>query len=415
MIQPRFWAGIDWADRAPNVAAVIGRDGNVVSHLRFASTPDGVQQLCTMFAGLRASHQHSRKHVPIAIETSGGALVHELHRRGQPVYQIPPGKVAKYRASLEQSPRKSDRMDAVLLAVMLRERWGQLRPLPQLSPAAGAITELAYAQRRAQLHREKLQARLRTLLRQAHPAALQAWESRDGGLRRAEARAVLTAAPTATSARKLTPYRIEKVLAPVRLRLIEQESYRLAALFAAPVLHLPPTLDQAAAIEIRTVLALFDHACTVADDLTTHLTERFTGHPHAPIYLSMPGCGALTGARLLAAIGDDPNRFTSARGLRAYAGIAPLTWSSGTSHQVTQRRICNRILKTICHRWAFSSITRSPGTRALYDTRRAAGDTYAAALRRVSARLLGSLHHCLTHDTLYDETIAFPHATSPLD
>jgi hypothetical protein len=29
-----------------------------------------------------------------------------------------------------------------------------------------------------------------------------------------------------------------------------------------------------------------------------------------------------TGARLLAELGDDPHRFATARGLRAYAGIA---------------------------------------------------------------------------------------------
>ncbi|MBU8857798.1 MULTISPECIES: hypothetical protein [unclassified Micromonospora] len=44
----------------------------------------------------------------------------------------------------------------------------------------------------------------------------------------------------------------------------------------------------------------------------------------------------------------------------------------------------------------------------MYDRRRAAGDRHPAALRRLYARLLGSLHHCLRHHLHYDETIAFP-------
>ncbi|MFK0142528.1 hypothetical protein [Streptomyces murinus] len=94
--------------------------------------------------------------------------------------------------------------------------------------------------------------------------------------------------------------------------------------------------------------------------------------------------------------------------MRAYAGAAPLTWAPGSSSQVSHRRIANKRLKATGHTWAFATLTRSPGCRALYDARREAGDGYAAALRRVFARLLGSLHHCLAHEELYREDLAFP-------
>ncbi|MEV0566838.1 hypothetical protein [Dactylosporangium sp. NPDC050588] len=53
-------------------------------------------------------------------------------------------------------------------------------------------------------------------------------------------------------------------------------------------------------------------------------------------------------------------------------------------------------------------IPKSPGACQLYQHRRAAGDTYAGALRRVARRLLSGLHHCLARGELYDETLAFP-------
>ncbi|MET7391875.1 IS110 family transposase [Dactylosporangium sp. NPDC005572] len=124
--------------------------------------------------------------------------------------------------------------------------------------------------------------------------------------------------------------------------------------------------------------------------------------------MSFPGCGPLTGTRMLAQIGDDPSRFRTAAWLCAYAGLAPLTWESGASRIVAHRRICNRTLKEACRRWAFSALTKSPGAYQLYQHRRDAGDTYVGALRRVTQRLLSGLHHCLAHGELYDEHRAFP-------
>jgi transposase len=60
--------------------------------------------------------------------------------------------------------------------------------------------------------------------------------------------------------------------------------------------------------------------------------EQFLEHRSAPVLVSFPGVGALTGARLLAEIGDDEHRFAASRALKAYAGAAPITRASGHSH-----------------------------------------------------------------------------------
>ncbi|MEU7592601.1 transposase [Streptomyces sp. NPDC039022] len=100
--------------------------------------------------------------------------------------------------------------------------------------------------------------------------------------------------------------------------------------------------------------------------------------------------------------------FAAARSLRAYAGTAPLSWSSGTSHTVVHRKVCNRCLKRTTRQWAFAALTRSPGCRALYETRRNRVDGYAAALRHVGNKLCNDLYRCLTTGDLYREEIMFP-------
>jgi hypothetical protein len=72
----------------------------------------------------------------------------------------------------------------------------------------------------------------------------------------------------------------------------------------------------------------------------------------------------------------------------------------------------NRRLADACYLWAFSALVASPGARRFYDERRAAGDTHHRALRALANRLVGILHGCLRHDTLYDEQIAWSHRVS---
>ena len=164
----------------------------------------------------------------------------------------------------------------------------------------------------------------------------------------------------------------------------------------------------------RQALALLDAACAAADDLEHAATESFNQHPDAGIITSFPGLGALTGARVLAEIGDDRSRFSDAKGLKAYAGAAPITRASGKTRSVTRRHIKNNRLNATGYIWAFSALTASPGARAHYDRRKDDDDRHAAAQRNLFSRLLGCLHHCLTTGQDYNETIAFPTATQKI-
>lgn len=55
-------------------------------------------------------------------------------------------------------------------------------------------------------------------------------------------------------------------------------------------------------------------------------------------------------------------------------------------------------------------LAHSPGGRAHYDRRRAAGDSHSAASRHLANRGLSMLHHCLITGRPYNEIDAFPAA-----
>jgi hypothetical protein len=90
-------------------------------------------------------------------------------------------------------------------------------------------------------------------------------------------------------------------------------------------------------------------------------------HPDAAIVRSQPGLGVVLGARVLAEFGDDPHRYATAKGRKAFAGTTPVTRSSGLRTTVV-RAACNQRLVDACYLWAFAALTASPGARRCYDT-----------------------------------------------
>jgi transposase len=138
------------------------------------------------------------------------------------------------------------------------------------------------------------------------------------------------------------------------------------------------------------------------------VAKAFAQHPHHHIITSFPGLADLTGARVLAEIGDDRNRFADARALKAYAGSAPVTRASGRSVSISHRRVKNDRLAAVGYVWAFIATAHSDPAKKHYQRRRDTGDRHPAALRNLFNRMLDCLHHCLNTGQTYDQTKAFP-------
>jgi transposase len=136
---------------------------------------------------------------------------------------------------------------------------------------------------------------------------------------------------------------------------------------------------------------------------------HFGQHPDAEIYLSQPGLGTITGARVLGEFGDDPHRYTCAKPRRNYAATSPITRASGKRKIVAARFVHNDRLIDALMIQAFAALRVSPGARTCYDDLRARGIEHNDALRRLANRLVGILHGCLKTRTCYDEATAWGH------
>ncbi|MFC5800411.1 IS110 family transposase [Streptomyces formicae] len=399
------FCGVDRSEDHHDVA-LVDAGGNQLAKQRISDDAAGFAQLTALLVehGDRADAP-----IPVAIETSRGLLVSCLQVTGRPVFAINPLAVARYRHSVAR--KKSDAVDAAALANIPRTDMAAHRPLPTDSELVQAIAVLARAQQDAVWDRGQAHNRLRSQLREFYPAILEAFAQHKHGLCSREARTILAAAPTPTAAARLTRRRLQALLKQAgRVHGIHAEADRNHEVFQRDYLHQLPQVEAALGQQTSALLRQLNTACQNADQLEEATAQAFEEHPDAPVIRSFPGLGSLTGARVLAEIGDDRTRFANASSLKAYAGSAPVTRASGKSCVVMSRKVKNQRLAAVGYVWAFVSHTRSPGAgaRAHYDRRREAGDRHVAAQRNLFNRFMGMLFHCLQHGQLYDETKAFP-------
>jgi transposase len=383
--------GIDWAENHHDVA-LVDEAGQLVTKRHIGDDAEGYRQLRNMLAETGDS---PKNRIPVAVETARGLLFACLRATGRKVYSINPMAVARYRERHRVARAKSDHADAMALANILRTDADVHRPLPADSELAQAISVLARAQQDAVWNRAQLNNQLRSHLKQYFPAALAAFQVRGIGLDSREARTVLAAAADPTAAARLTRAQLRSLLRKSgRQRNIDTWTERLRTIFTGDYLHQLPLVEQAMGHQTAALVRQLDAACRAADDLAGAAAEAFDQHPDAEILSSFPGIGPLTGARVLGEIGDDRSRFRDARGLKAYAGAAPITVASGKSHAVHHRRVKNQRLAAAGYVWIFGALP-SPQVKEHYDRRRARGDRHTAAMRHMFNRLLGCLHHCL--------------------
>ncbi|WP_155053965.1 IS110 family RNA-guided transposase [Streptomyces blattellae] len=401
--------GDDWAEDHHDVE-VQDTTGRRLATARLPEGADGITKLHELVAK-HAGEDLVPCDVIVGIETDRGTWVQALLAAGYRVYAINPRQVARFKERYSTSGAKSDRGDAHALADMVRIDRDQLRPIAGDSDQAQAVKVVARAHQTLIWERTRTFQRLRNTLREYFPAALNAYASLE--LTSTDALELLIKAPTPQAAARLTRIQITAILARARRHNRDQKAGAIQAALREKHLELPEPVAAAygatTTAHARLLIALNEQIAAMEEQVKAH----FLAHPDAEIYLSMPGIGEITGARVLAEFGDDPTRYSSAKARKNYAGTSPVTRASGKSHTVQARYVRNNRLADALQRQAFSALRASPGARRYYDKQRAREAGYNSALRQVGNRLVGILHGCLKTRTLYDEATAWSHHAQP--
>ena len=335
----------------------------------------------------------------VGIETDRGPWVAALRAAGYQVFVINPLSAARYRERHSTSGAKSDAGDAHVLAEIVRLDREHHRPIAGDTDLADAVKLVARAHQTAIWERTRQVLRLRSLLREYFPAAVEAFED----LSAKDALILLARAPSPARAAKLTRSQVVSALRAARRHHAEAKADVLLAVLRAPGLRQPRDAEAAYAAVVARQVGIITALNVQIAQLDEVVDEHFGRHPAADIYLSQPGLGVVLAARVLGEFGDDKNRFHDVRARKNYSGQSPITRASGKKTVVMARYATNRRLGDALHQQAFCALTGSPGARAYYDAIRARKIGHHAALRQLANRLVGILHGCLKTGAKYDE------------
>ena len=397
-----IFVGDDWAEDHHDVY-LMDEAGTRLASRRL---PEGVTGIRGLHELIAAHCDEPAQEVVVGIETDRGLWVTALVAAGYQVWAINPMAVARYRDRHHVSGAKSDSSDAKLLADLVRTDRHNHRQVAGDSHDAEAVKVLARAHQSLIWARTRHANMLRSALREYYPAALEAFDS----LTDRDALAVLGRAPTPQRGARLSLAKISAALkAAGRQRNIDTRARQIQAALRTEHLAAPEAVSTAFGATTTAAVHVIAELNDQISELETALAAHFEKHPDADIYRSLPGLGVVLGARVLGEFGDDPNRYTTAKSRKNYAGTSPLTIASGKKRAVLARHVRNRRLYDAIDQWAFCALTNSPGARTFYDAHRAAGDTHHQALRALGNRLVGILHGCLRHRTHYDEHKAWAH------
>jgi transposase len=399
----RLFVGVDWGTELHQVC-ILDPNGQIVEERKVPHSATAVADFLDWLSTIAPEPASAG----IAIEIPHGALVEELLARNFCVFSINPKQLDRFRDRYFPAGAKDDRKDALVLAHSLRTDAPCFRAVRAGDPVVVRLRELTRLDEDLNLCFQRHCCQLRQLLHryfhhflQLSPTADEPWVW-----------ALLELAPTPAKAAKLTISRIEKVLRQCHIRRIDAQQIQTA--LRGPTFSLAPGTIEAASEHTLMLLphlrllhqqrlALAHRIDRILDELGTATEEPAKQPRDVEVILSLPGVGRLVTANLLA----EAASFLAERdyqGLRAYAGVAPVTRQSGKKATVLMRYGCNLRLRNALYHWSRVSMQHDPRSREHYHQLRSKGHSHGRALRGLADRLLALLCAMLRSQTLYDPT-----------
>jgi transposase len=316
--------GMDWADSKHDICLQAADS----EHREFDSFPHQVERIEQWAQSI---HERFGGQIGLALELSKGPIVYALQKYDFFVlYPVNPSTLAKYREAFTPSRAKDDPTDAELALDLLLRHPDRFKPLAPQSVEMRTLITLVEQRRDLVNDKVRITNRLRNALKQYYPQMLEWFEHIDTLL----FCDFLTRWPTLAQVKRARKSTLERFFHEHNMRFSHVLDARLKAIKAAT----PLTMDAAVVTPHRL------HALMLAEQLrvTLQAIRRFDDeiselapkHPDYGLFSALPGAGPSLAPRLLAAFGEQRERFNSAAEVQKYSGIAPVTERSGKKHWV---------------------------------------------------------------------------------
>lgn len=324
--------------------------------------------------------------LPVAVAQGAGIAVAYL-----------PGLAMRRIADLHPGEAKTDSRDAYIISNAARIMPESLRTVEVPEAQVAELSMLCGFDDDLAKQATATSNRIRGLLTQIHPALERVIGKHLDHMAMAE---LLAKYPTPAALRRAGEGRIGALLRKHAPRAWKGWAKDITAALAAQTVVVSGTAG--AAIVLPELARSLAHTRASRAAVLARVEELVKDHPLHALLKTMPGVGIRTQARILTEIsGKD---FATPGHLASYAGLAPVTWRSGTSIRGDHSsRKGNKVLKRALFLSAFASLKcKDHISRAYYDKKRAEGKKHNQAVIALARRRCNVLFAMLRDGAIYE-------------
>ena len=386
--------GIDWADQKHDIC-LKAAGSNEREHSVIVHRPEAIERWA---CGLR--ERFAGRPIAVCLEIARGPLVSALQRYEFLVlFPVNPSTLASYRSTFCVSGAKDDPTDAELALELLLRHPEKLCVLRPQSAAMRKLEKLVEQRRMLVDEVRRVTNRMTAALKEYFPQVLEWFKDKDTVV----FCDFVTRWPTLKQAQRARKARLCAFFHEHNVRYRHIVEQRVQSIMAAS-----PLTDDTSIIGPNSLLVI-----SLAQQLRVLLqsVERFDAEIAAvaptladyDLFAGLPGAGPVFAPRLLAAFGEQRERFESANQMQSYVGVAPVTERSGNKCWVHWRLRCPKFVRQTFVEWAAHSIPYCYWAEAYYRRQRAKGSSHQAALRALAFKWMRIVYRCWHTRTPYDE------------
>jgi transposase len=329
----------------------------------------------------KSLHKRFGGTIAIALELVKGPIVYALQKYDFFVlFPINPLTLAKYREAFKPSRPKDDPTDAELALDLLLRHPERFAPLQPQSVAMRTLLSLTEQRRELIAAKTRITNRLTNTLKQYYPQALEWFDQRDTIL----FCDFLTRWPTLAQVKRARVASLKAFFHAHNARRPKVIGARLDSIKAAASLTEDPGVIVPCRLHVLVLVEQLRVTLQAIDRFDREIADLAPTLPDYPLFQGLPGAGPHLAPRLLAAFGEQRQRFQGADELQKYTGIAPVTERSGKKSWVHWRWQCPTFLRQTFVEWAGQTINKSFWAGTYYRQQREKGSSYQAAVRALA-------------------------------
>jgi transposase len=349
------YLGIDWADAKHDLCLLDASSGKK-THLVIKHTPEAIAEYVT---SLRT--RYGGRPIAVGLEQARGPLLFALLQYDFLVlYPINPSTLARYREAFSPSRAKDDPSDAAFAAELLQQHRERLKAWRPDDEQTRTLRYLVEHRRRLIGDRTRISNRLTSLLKCYFPQVLSWFPD----IRTELVCDFLLLWPTLAAVQRVkraTLLKFFRAHNSLRQDTLEQ---RLTAIKQSVPLTTDRAVINSSILLSKALAAQMKTTIQALKEFDREIAQLCAAHPDFPLFQSLPGAGEVYASRLLAVMGTDRERWSTADELACLSGIAPVMERSGKSVWIPWRYFCPKFMRQCFHEFAAESVRHSFWARA---------------------------------------------------